>query len=682
MSAVSTLERLSLRLFLAVWIGLSALLLARSSDFFFVSSYHEEGDIASNALQVERAKEGRELYGNYSRFGFHHPGPAFFYVYAGAELLLRDGLGLQASQHGIHSATGAVLQAFFFAVALGIAASWIRHRLFIPLCLLFGAIHFSLVGNVFISIWPPHVLLMPFLAFWVACVSVAAGRGRHLGWVALGGSLLVHGHVAQPMFVVALTTASYLCLAWHLRRQSTPSWPWKAYPWSHVLAGTVIALFVTPLVIDMTRGDASNFAEILRHLRDHSEDRKKPLKAFLYFLSFFSYERNQDQLFARLSSESLAFFYQKKAICFIWMGVFAAVAVGFWRGWMRPAVASGAHFFKHSVGFWLFTVALCVIWGVMQSGPMLDFNGYFFFGICYLLAVFFAALIAVRVPDRAARWIAPVILVVAALTAWNVFKRDRGSDEEANIAFLENTQALLAADTRTTQPKLLLFPHGEWPRAVSAGLALKRAGAPFYVEPSWTFMFQKEYEVPLNLLSDPLHPPAVWRFIARPSFTGGMPFSKNARVTFDVATLSPAQGKIDFGVGQEWDLYQLGGFSTPDGAGVWTQSPDAFLQFKPLPTTTDVELQIIAEPYLPKGYISKQPCELSFNGDLLFSAPFTEPGVLRVRITAEQWNRHPVALIRLHLPNAKSPSQLGLSGDTRMFGLTVRRLTTRLAEPM
>lgn len=240
-----------------------------------------------------------------------------------------------------------------------------------------------------------------------------------------------------------------------------------------------------------------------------------------------------------------------------------------------------------------------------------------------------------RVPAGSVRWAAPVATIVAAAIAWGAFVRHRGSDEEANIAVLDHTRALLAADPRTDQPKFLLFLHDEWPDAIAAGLVLKRAEVPFYVESVWTFMLQKEYEVPLEMLSDPRHPPAVWRFIARDSFSGGMPFVNQTRVTFEVAPLSPVDGRIDFGFGTDWDLYQLGGFVAPDGEGVSAHASDAFLQFKPLPTTTDVELQIVAEPVLLKGYISSQSCELIFNGDRVLSARMTEPSVLRVRIAAE-----------------------------------------------
>jgi len=42
----------------------------------------ETGDLATILYQVRDAKRFHELLGNYSRWGFHHPGPGFMYVLA------------------------------------------------------------------------------------------------------------------------------------------------------------------------------------------------------------------------------------------------------------------------------------------------------------------------------------------------------------------------------------------------------------------------------------------------------------------------------------------------------------------------------------------------------------------------------------------------------------------------
>src|ERR1700678_4274460 len=56
----------------------------------FSSPIMSYSDSAVNAMQIEKAKHFRELLGNYSRWDFHHPGPAFFYAFALGEGLFRD----------------------------------------------------------------------------------------------------------------------------------------------------------------------------------------------------------------------------------------------------------------------------------------------------------------------------------------------------------------------------------------------------------------------------------------------------------------------------------------------------------------------------------------------------------------------------------------------------------------
>src|SRR6185295_9336068 len=72
---------------------LGAILLNNARPIFS-DAHYETGDLAANSLQVIRAKHFELVLGNYSRFGFYHPGPAFFYVYAAGEALFHDVLGI------------------------------------------------------------------------------------------------------------------------------------------------------------------------------------------------------------------------------------------------------------------------------------------------------------------------------------------------------------------------------------------------------------------------------------------------------------------------------------------------------------------------------------------------------------------------------------------------------------
>src|SRR5205085_9437564 len=77
------------------WLLAAALFLAallNNSEAIFRTHIYEADDYAANSLQVLKAKSFHETVGNYCRFGFHHPGPAFFYVYAAGEAVFFDGV--------------------------------------------------------------------------------------------------------------------------------------------------------------------------------------------------------------------------------------------------------------------------------------------------------------------------------------------------------------------------------------------------------------------------------------------------------------------------------------------------------------------------------------------------------------------------------------------------------------
>ncbi|HEX2101351.1 MAG TPA: hypothetical protein VHF69_11835, partial [Candidatus Synoicihabitans sp.] len=185
--------------------ALTALVVFANRELLFRTEIHETSDFAVNALQIERAKHFQEQYGNYSRYHFNHPGPAFFYVYALAEIVLHDWLHLVPSPHNAHVFGGIVLQGAFFAIGLMILSQLLERRAVLTVGLLLGALHFAAADHAFASIWPPHVLLMPFFTFLAATAAVAVGRLRVLPWLVLSGCFLAHGHVAQPLFVVVLT---------------------------------------------------------------------------------------------------------------------------------------------------------------------------------------------------------------------------------------------------------------------------------------------------------------------------------------------------------------------------------------------------------------------------------------------------------------------------------------------
>jgi len=662
----------------AILLASFALLAAVNGRFLFSIPIHEKSDFAVNALQIDQAKAFREIHGNYSRFKFDHPGPAFFYVYALGERVLYDTLHVTSSPGTAHLLAGLALQAAFFALALGILASWVRAPLFLPLALAAGAIHFSLATHVFISIWPPYALVMPFLAFWVASVSVAAGRGRDLPWVVLAGSFLVHGHVAQPLFVVLLFVGSYLSLLLgRILARETPVFPWRAFPSAHLVSAAILVVFLIPLGLDLLKGDQSNLSSILRHWH-YSQGLRKPWRdSFLYFLSFFAYFHGQDAVFGVDSPPQFSFLRDHGMLYAAWAVALGAALTSLLFN-LRRIRPETLRFLRIMAVFWAATAALCVEWGILQTGPMFDFNGYFFFSVIYAAGLLPCALAAEAFAGRRARWPGAVLTGTAVVAAAMGMRIPPTKNADSDIPLRDAALAALRADPQPAAPKLLVFAHDDWGTAASVGLALERAGAVFYVDPAWTFMFQSAHKLPIRLLEDPRASLSVWRFVHGKPATQFISAENDLGIAFQPASLSPDGGVVDFSKDGNLEGYLFSGFSTPDSDFAWTEIPDAVLQFMPLQSRHDVHLRLTANPFLFGRKLPEQAVEFWFNGILLSRAVLTAPAEVHARVPESLWNANPVATLRLHLPNARSPASLNLYSDPRLLGMRVTRLT---AEP-
>src|SRR5438270_402369 len=165
--------------------------LLNNSEIIFHGRLYETDDCAANSLQVLKAKQFRETLGNYSRFGFHHPGPAFFYVFAFGEMLFFDTTHLVPTPFNGQLIALYALNAFFLGATLALIARRLAgaRRWFLGVSLLFAAWHFGAVGKFYDFIpghfgmlcpWAPCFTVLPFLCFVVAAASVAAGEGKDL----------------------------------------------------------------------------------------------------------------------------------------------------------------------------------------------------------------------------------------------------------------------------------------------------------------------------------------------------------------------------------------------------------------------------------------------------------------------------------------------------------------------
>ena len=229
------------RVFGVGFVSLLTLLLVRNHQVFTEPVY-PRGDSAANAIIVEQATHFDLLVGHYSRYGFAHPGPAFFYWQAAGEWVGYDLLGLVPAPWNGQWLAILVLNAALVAAALAILRSWVGSWPPVAWCAAATLAVLATHANVLSSTWIPYACTAPFLLFLTAAASVAAGRTGQLWLLALAGGLLVHG-LAQLLFFVPVMSAVALgAVLWRRAPSRWPDWLWF---------GAVLAAFLLPIVLNL-----------------------------------------------------------------------------------------------------------------------------------------------------------------------------------------------------------------------------------------------------------------------------------------------------------------------------------------------------------------------------------------------------------------------------------------------
>jgi hypothetical protein len=175
------------------------------------------GDSAVNGLSVLRAKHLEQLVGNYSRVGFHHPGPGYMYLLGGGEVFFFHLLHVvPAPYNGQLLAVSGFVAATVGATCLVVYRST---RSLSATVVTFAVVFaFAAQAPLFGQDWFPNLYISSFLLLCVAGGAVAAGFTREWPFVMTAAAFLAHGHASFLMFV-SITLIAVLALWWvHHRR--------------------------------------------------------------------------------------------------------------------------------------------------------------------------------------------------------------------------------------------------------------------------------------------------------------------------------------------------------------------------------------------------------------------------------------------------------------------------------
>jgi hypothetical protein len=720
----------------AITAGLVLLQVLFNWQYLFHTLLYENGDMGFNSLSVLRAQRFQEIYGAFSRWDLHHPGPALFYWFGWSEELFYQWLHWVPTPYNAQVLGSMILCSGLFAGALCVAARWVQSRFFLPLALLLGTLHYVAVGPHFclMATWTADTMPMIFLALMVAAASVAAGQGDDLPLLILAGGFAVHSHLAQPLFVVPLAALGYLGLyfaCWRgAQAAGIAATPWRRFPRAHIFGGIILGAFLLPLAVDLCLGQNSNLLRIFRSLPKDASKHHPLLVSVAYFLRFGVYRPSlpgAEYVFAghATPADIGRFCAAHLKMMLLWLGAFLSPIPALVLRWIwRPAAAprsdtaAAAEIVRRGrwrfVGWlylcWALSAALTLYWVHLIEIELSYYHAWFSYSIWFVLALIAAAALSDLLETCAGRfgtgslrwWSAGVIVacilgMTADIYAHRATFREFYFNDPASIAEGATIEKALAEQPAGSRTKMLSF--SALGSGAGSGMAalLERLGYHARVPPYWLNAFGPDHAPPdlldgLPWNEDGSAPFDIWRIVpgqTNPAAAASRPLADGYALVLTPPEIDPATGfDITFtGARSNYRDFAVIGWATDQTSDpfVWSEGKLGMLYFrpKPVPAGKSVEAIFDCTPFLGPGVVEVQRVDIGLNDDQLGTlhvkndAPAAFPHVV---IPGAVWNRLPVEMLTLRFLDANSPKALHQSADARLLGLAMRKITFRTVD--
>ena len=466
-------------------IGAVRLLLAAHRPFDF---FGDEAILESSVAHV-----GRQLVGPYSRFGFHQPGPAYYW--------------LQAPFYRLPGASPAALFLGAFCINLGAAVGCVAvARRFLGeaaarwTAVLVGALLLCLAPGLVTDPWNPYVLALPVLL--CLLLMAAAPRSPAAG----AGGLVVASCIVQTHIAAAVTLAAVFAVAGGVavadRRRArpgrealrpaaagaerAPGGRWRRRRGAAAAAaGLLLVLLWTPPVVDQVVHSPGNLRATARFFRaphpeynrgfDHSAGRIAGQVAAELTVVPFGHDRH-----AR-PTEAL-----KVVLALAGLAIGAAVAVAGWRR-REPVIAtlgatsvvgplaavwSGTRIVGEVYPYLLVWTSPLLLPGLVGAGALLLQSG------------------AGRV-ERVARPLAAAAAVGLGLTLTVTMARHPlvPYPTVTDVAAAARITEPWLAGQRVQRVRVRIAQHDRWPLASGVAVRLEDDGFRSTVDQEWTPVF-------------------------------------------------------------------------------------------------------------------------------------------------------------------------------------------------
>lgn len=225
----------------------------------FVLDFAPVHDYAADFLLANIIRdEGILLTGHYSRFGFHHPGPFWFYWNYLFELCLS---WLPFTRFQIWTVGSVVINSSLLLFSGRGLSIYLFDKIKYEVVFIFIALLFLLVGGDFLATWMPNRLITLYIAFFVCLINICRYNLSYLPWATLFCSMLVHGYITMPILTLPFLLVSAI-VGFILNKNQHIKSKSELYKrlWQ---SGLIASVFLIPLVADVLFFSNSNFTKIL-----------------------------------------------------------------------------------------------------------------------------------------------------------------------------------------------------------------------------------------------------------------------------------------------------------------------------------------------------------------------------------------------------------------------------------
>lgn len=469
-----------------------ALVLLIAAHLRSLEPYFDASDISLLGIYTDLVMRGDLLVGPYSRFIWHHPGPAYFYLLAPLYWL---------TNHNLQSLTWTA--ALINLGCLWLLLSRLQRRGGLGVFFAGGALllyFFLQVGGVVMSAWTPHVTVMPLAALVILCADFASTvRFGTLPLIVVLASFLTQTHVGYVPCVAAMGLASVIVRLRFKPRGTVPEVPNRPRDNAYLLGSAVLLLAVwAPPILENLRNDPGNLSRLYQFFSSPGPSQGlSAVGAFIHGMSALPLGRLQ-------------------------IGYGDPATLEF--GWLASSVVLAQLALLWPISRWAhcrgrdFHAALCLVsltgsvvalWSVNRiSGPILAHLVFWLsiFGLINLIAIFAVVtcqgwdyLGTLRFVPTA--WRAPasrhlpalMVLIAAACYLPRLADNQRqvgAGSLPVKTAFSE-VEAYLSRH-RIQRPTIRIAPS-TWGLAAGVILQLSKAGRGVAVDPGWIFMFTEAF---------------------------------------------------------------------------------------------------------------------------------------------------------------------------------------------